>query len=197
MRRTQVEAFPPLVHSYLNDAGARNPAGEGLECSGVPEHLSSERLTSPESHRLSTFSVSALARLDVRLPGGGIGLAGWVDPLKGPNASNEQLPCAASAESEPYRTVAVTKGRSGAFTSRKSRRACSDPGEHQRRVEGRLSDRTGLRLPTWDEVRNREYDPWHRPDLVINTVGRSVDESRTELRKLIARVRRRPPCWRL
>ena len=36
----------------------------------------------------------------------------------------------------------------------------SDPAEHRRRVEERRSDLTGLRVPTWEQVQSREYDPW-------------------------------------
>src|SRR5262245_20982556 len=37
---------------------------------------------------------------------------------------------------------------------------CSDRAEHRRRVEGRVTDVPGLRLPTWDDVVRREYEPW-------------------------------------
>ena len=47
---------------------------------------------------------------------------------------------------------------------------CSDVGEHQRRVESRMA-------PTWEEVIAREYDYWDREHLVIDTAGRSVEES--------------------
>jgi predicted kinase len=35
---------------------------------------------------------------------------------------------------------------------------CSDAAEHRRRVETRSADSPGLILPSWDEVRRREYD---------------------------------------
>jgi len=34
---------------------------------------------------------------------------------------------------------------------------CSEPGEHRARVEGRVADIAGLRLPTWQDVVEREY----------------------------------------
>ena len=52
---------------------------------------------------------------------------------------------------------------------------CSDPLEHQRRVETRVSDIPGLRLPTWDAVRTRVYDRWDRPRIVLDTAGREVE----------------------
>jgi predicted kinase len=60
---------------------------------------------------------------------------------------------------------------------------CSDPAEHRRRVESRLSEVRGLELPAWSEVVRREYEPWTRQRVVIDTAGRSVDESGAELRR--------------
>jgi predicted kinase len=48
---------------------------------------------------------------------------------------------------------------------------CSDAGEHQRRVETRTSDVAGLKLPNWREVLDREYEPWNRPRIVVDTAG--------------------------
>jgi predicted kinase len=46
---------------------------------------------------------------------------------------------------------------------------CSDEAEHRRRVETRTSDVDGLSKPTWSAVLEREYEPWHRECLVIDT----------------------------
>jgi predicted kinase len=54
---------------------------------------------------------------------------------------------------------------------------CSDPDEHRRRVEGRSSDIRGLVLPTWQQVRERYYEPWDRDHLVIDTSITSVDHA--------------------
>ena len=54
---------------------------------------------------------------------------------------------------------------------------CSDPAEHRRRVEERLADVPGLRLPTWDEVISREYHKWDRRHVVIDTAACTVEES--------------------
>jgi predicted kinase len=58
---------------------------------------------------------------------------------------------------------------------------CSDATEHRRRVESRLSDISGLQLPTWDEVRSRQYEPWKRPHARIDTAGRSIEATFSEL----------------
>ncbi|MBP2291581.1 AAA family ATPase [Azospirillum rugosum] len=52
---------------------------------------------------------------------------------------------------------------------------CSDPQEHRHRVETRRPDIDGFRLPSWAEVTGRDYEPWDRPFLVIDTAGRSVE----------------------
>ena len=54
---------------------------------------------------------------------------------------------------------------------------CSDPNQHRRRVEDRASDISGLRLPTWEEVLSREYQPWNHEHLVIDTADCTVDKS--------------------
>ena len=59
---------------------------------------------------------------------------------------------------------------------------CSNPVEHRRRVESRVPDITGLRLPMWRQVCDREYESW-QAGIVVNTAGMHVDESVAELRK--------------
>ena len=62
---------------------------------------------------------------------------------------------------------------------------CSDTAEHRRRVEERVTDVPGLMLPTWSEVTERDYRPWDRERLVIDTARMDVDESvRTILQSL-------------
>lgn len=53
---------------------------------------------------------------------------------------------------------------------------CSDSDEHRRRVESRASDTRGLKL-TWAEVMGREYEPWDREHIVIDTNHLSVEKS--------------------
>jgi predicted kinase len=59
---------------------------------------------------------------------------------------------------------------------------CTDLHLHRQRVERRSADINGLRLPTWEEVISREYEPWKRKHIIIDTAGRSVAESVEELR---------------
>jgi hypothetical protein len=64
---------------------------------------------------------------------------------------------------------------------------CSDPEEHRRRVDTRTSTVANLRLPTWQEVVERGYEPWSGPQLVIDTATQGVDDAaqavRTALRQ--------------
>jgi predicted kinase len=54
---------------------------------------------------------------------------------------------------------------------------CSDADEHRRRVENRAADIDGHRLPTWQEVVDRDYRAWDGERLVIDTAHLSVDAS--------------------
>lgn len=58
---------------------------------------------------------------------------------------------------------------------------CSDPVEHQRRVETRTTDIEGLNQPTWQDVVDREYHAWDGDHVIIDTAGRSVGECIDEL----------------
>ena len=64
---------------------------------------------------------------------------------------------------------------------------CSDPQQHRQRVEARPADISGLTLPTWEEVVSREYEPWKRAHIVIDTTGRSVADSVEELQEALAK----------
>ena len=52
---------------------------------------------------------------------------------------------------------------------------CSDTAEHRRRVETRLADVAGLALPCWEDVERREYEPWPRERLLVDTAVMAAD----------------------
>ncbi|MEU6496916.1 AAA family ATPase [Streptomyces sp. NPDC046984] len=54
---------------------------------------------------------------------------------------------------------------------------CSDPAEHRRRVSSRSVDIPGLPLPDWQQVVDREYEPWDRERVVVDTAGQSPPQS--------------------
>jgi hypothetical protein len=62
---------------------------------------------------------------------------------------------------------------------------CSDAGEHRRRVEARAAEIPGHRLPTWQEVVERDYRPWDVERIVIDTARLSVEQS---VRSILAEV---------
>ncbi|WP_460439239.1 AAA family ATPase [Amycolatopsis stemonae] len=46
---------------------------------------------------------------------------------------------------------------------------CSDPAEHRRRAESRDTGIPDLVPPTWQDIVAREYEPWTRDRLVVDT----------------------------
>lgn len=63
---------------------------------------------------------------------------------------------------------------------------CSDPREHQRRVETRVADIDGHVPPTWPEVLAHEYHPWTGPRLILDSAQLSVDEAVAQIATLFA-----------
>jgi hypothetical protein len=43
------------------------------------------------------------------------------------------------------------------------------------RPETRTSDIAGLRLPNWHDIVSRDYEPWDRDRLVLDTSSASID----------------------
>lgn len=62
---------------------------------------------------------------------------------------------------------------------------CSDVNEHQRRVEQRATHISGLRPPTWEEVVSREYHPWTREHVVLDTAASSLEQNVSTLRTIL------------
>lgn len=65
---------------------------------------------------------------------------------------------------------------------------CSDRNEHRRRIENRTIDIPGLRPPTWREVVEREYDPWDRDRIVIDTAHGTLEDHVQTLRAAVRRA---------
>lgn len=62
---------------------------------------------------------------------------------------------------------------------------CSTEFEHQKRVDVRTTDIPGLILPKWRDVISREYDPWDAEHIVIDTAGKTLEESNAVLRRAL------------
>lgn len=56
---------------------------------------------------------------------------------------------------------------------------CSDPQEHQHRIESRKADIPGHKLPKWIDVVHRDYEPWQSKSMTLDTSEYSVHESVT------------------
>jgi predicted kinase len=59
---------------------------------------------------------------------------------------------------------------------------CSDVLEHRRRVEQRLGLIPALSGPPWEDVVSRDYRAWDRQHIVIDTAGRTVEQSVATIR---------------
>src|SRR5690349_14179770 len=66
---------------------------------------------------------------------------------------------------------------------------CSDPAEHRHRVTSRSIDIPGLRPPEWEEVVEREYEPWERERVLVDTAGQAPEQSLDALLRDLERVR--------
>jgi predicted kinase len=53
---------------------------------------------------------------------------------------------------------------------------CSDREEHRRRVESRANEVPGLVLPNWEAVTGRDYHPWDRDHVIVDTTEHNVTE---------------------
>ena len=62
---------------------------------------------------------------------------------------------------------------------------CSDARIHRERVESRTSDIACLQLPTWGAVLSRDYEPWSRKHIVIDTAGQSIAECLRAIRSCL------------
>jgi len=60
---------------------------------------------------------------------------------------------------------------------------CSDVDEQRRRVERRRAEEPEAGWPAWREVLERDYRPWDRDRLVIDTTTLSVEEAVREVLK--------------
>ena len=54
---------------------------------------------------------------------------------------------------------------------------CSEKQGHRRRVQTRAAEAPGLGYPDWEAAIGRDYQPWDRDRIMIDTAGRSIAES--------------------
>lgn len=58
---------------------------------------------------------------------------------------------------------------------------CSDSREHQHRIETRKPEVENLKLPNWQDVTTRHYQPWQTPVIQIDTAGKTISQAFAEL----------------
>jgi predicted kinase/transcriptional regulator with XRE-family HTH domain len=66
---------------------------------------------------------------------------------------------------------------------------CTDQAAHRERARTRVVDIPGLRLPDWEQITSREYEPWNRGHLVIDTATRSPAQA---VAAILAAIPERP-----
>jgi predicted kinase len=66
---------------------------------------------------------------------------------------------------------------------------CSNEDEHKRRAEGRSSDVEGLVKPAWTAILDREYEPWLRRPLVVDSATTSPDSAAQRIASRMASAR--------
>ncbi|NRD75096.1 AAA family ATPase [Shewanella sp. VB17] len=62
---------------------------------------------------------------------------------------------------------------------------CSDKQEHRQRVETRSTDIHNLLLPSWENVTSREYQKWLSQHIILDTAGKTPEQSKNELIQLL------------
>ena len=104
--------------------------------------------------------------------------------------AGDQLSIGLSVVAESVNPLAVTReawretGLSEGASVIEVEVICSDPVEHRRRAESRTVDITDLRVPTWQEIVDRDYHAWDRAHLVLDTSVTSVQDCVDTVRRI-------------
>lgn len=61
---------------------------------------------------------------------------------------------------------------------------CSDEQEHKRRVLER-HHHAPRDFPTWEDVKNQDYEPWHKEVIRVDTAGKRVDQAYFQLKEAV------------
>lgn len=129
-----------------------------------------------------------------RAEGGFAGTNGWELPpgyLVGYEVAAEQLRNGVDVVAESVNPLRVTRdawrdaGLNAGARVVEVEVICSDATEHRRRAEERVLDISGLTIPTWDQIDNRDYHSWERDRLVVDTATLNIDESIDMVRRVV------------
>ena len=61
---------------------------------------------------------------------------------------------------------------------------CSDENEHRNRVESRVADIPGHKLPDWQQVLDRTFEPWDGA-ILVDTAKQTVEASVSTIKELL------------
>jgi len=145
--------LPGTGKTTLSRELARRLAGTHLRVDVIEQTL---RSAGHEVGPLGYGDANALAAENLRL--GGVVIADCVNPVQASRDGWRQTAWRTSAHLVEIEMI------------------CSDPALHRRRVEQRTSDVEGLRLPTWEEVIGRHYEPWDQGHLVLDAAKGALDD---------------------
>ncbi|WP_334031468.1 hypothetical protein [Alteromonas sp. P256] len=52
-------------------------------------------------------------------------------------------------------------------------------------MDNRHSDISNIVLPSWESVITREYEPWKSASIILDTAGKTPEQSKQELNNLL------------
>lgn len=120
---------------------------------------------------------------------------GPVGYVVGYNLAGEFLQQGLTVIAESVNPLAITRdswrdvGAKAAVPAAEVEVICSNPAEHRTRVTSRSIDIPDLPLPDWRQVLNRDYEPWDREHIVIDTAGQEPQQSLTALLRRLDHLR--------
>jgi predicted kinase len=126
--------------------------------------------------------------------GGGSHPLGPVGYSVGYAVAEDQLRLGLTVIAESVNPLEVTRSAWRAVAERTGHSAveievvCSDETEHRRRATTRTIDIEDLVGPTWQQILDREYEPWVGEHMVVDTAGRSLDSCVAQVRQEITRT---------
>lgn len=63
---------------------------------------------------------------------------------------------------------------------------CSEEQEHRVRIEARDADIPGLTQPDWHAVTERDYHPWDRDHIIIDTAQQNIEQCVAQIRAVLS-----------
>jgi predicted kinase len=73
---------------------------------------------------------------------------------------------------------------------------CSDAAAHRHRAQSRHVDVPGLKPPEWAQITGREYEPWDRDHLVIDTAIQTPDDAAAAIAGAVGQASHHVPADR-